>query len=577
MRYARMLTNAMLGGFALAAYLTILVLHLNPRYPLGAMPYLAGTLLASYGLNITAAFYGLIVLRQLLSTEVLSPGWISYRFLVWLSAVAATLGTTLMWANLRGFRNVLSEPSVRRMAGAAAALTLCAAICIVLVVLHRVSGRRSTKGRAAVLGVTMIASMAVPLTLRGPGIGAGRPARVPPPMTAVGPASSEARVVVVALEGASLDIIVPAAAQGRLPHLARILQSGAWLHMATIKPTQPSTVWTAAATGKLPVRNGVRSAATYFPIGSRDGLEMLPDYCFAHALVRFGFVTERAHESGDLAALPLWSILSNQGVSVGVVNWSVTQPARPVLGYLVSDRFKAGFEASLELIGSNAIWPREAVTTAVAAAQRRPATDGRPPAQSLKAPAAARCEADRIFDRMTGDLEAQMPARFRAVRFECLNAVGQFYLRFTVPGAFGDVTEEELRRFGGVLTSQYIAADTIIGRELDALRPGDLLIVVSGYGVEPLDPGKRLLERLMGNPDLTGTHERAPDGFLMAFGTDVKPGHYPRSSIVDLAPTLLYFLGLPVGRDMDGYARTDLFHRTFTDARPMTFIPSYER
>jgi hypothetical protein len=572
-----MLTNAMLGGFALAAYLTILVLLLNPRYPLGAMPYLAGTLLASYGLHMTAAFYVLIVLRQLLSTEVLSPGWISYRFLVWLSAVATTLGAVLMWANLRGFRNVLTEETVKRMAGAAAALTVCAAVCIVLVVIHRLSGRRSTKGRAAVLAVTMIVSLAVPLTLRGPGIGPSRAARVPPPMAAVEPAPSDARVVVVALEGASLDIIVPAAAQGRLPHFARILQTGAWLHVATIKPTQPSTVWTAAATGKLPVRNGVRAAATYFPFGSDDGLEMLPDFCFAHALVRFGFVTERYHESGDLSALPLWSILSNQGVSVGVVNWSVTQPARPVLGYLVSDRFKAGLEASLELIGSNAIWPREAVTTAVAAAQRRPAPDGRVPAQPLKAPAAARCEADRIFDRITGDLEAQMPARFRAVRYECLNAVGQFYLRYTMPGAFGDVTEEELHRFGGVLTSQYVAADAIVGRELEALRPGDLLIVVSGYGVEPLDPGKRLLERVMGNPDLTATHERAPDGFLMAFGTDVKAGHYPRSSIVDLAPTLLYYLGLPVGRDMDGYARTDLFQRALTEARPMTFIPTYER
>ena len=31
------------------------------------------------------------------------------------------------------------------------------------------------------------------------------------------------------------------------------------------------------------------------------------------------------------------------------------------------------------------------------------------------------------------------------------------------------------------------------------------------------------------------------------------------ASVVDVVPTVLYFLGLPVGRDMDGYARTDLF------------------
>ena len=42
---------------------------------------------------------------------------------------------------------------------------------------------------------------------------------------------------------------------------------------------------------------------------------------------------------------------------------------------------------------------------------------------------------------------------------------------------------------------------------------------------------------------------------------------------MDVVPTLLYFLGLPIGRDMDGYARTDLFQRTFTDERPIYVHP----
>ena len=49
------------------------------------------------------------------------------------------------------------------------------------------------------------------------------------------------------------------------------------------------------------------------------------------------------------------------------------------------------------------------------------------------------------------------------------------------------------------------------------------------------------------------------------------------ASVVDLVPTVLYFLGLPIGRDMDGYARTDLFKSSFTDERPITFIPTYDR
>jgi hypothetical protein len=76
---------------------------------------------------------------------------------------------------------------------------------------------------------------------------------------------------------------------------------------------------------------------------------------------------------------------------------------------------------------------------------------------------------------------------------------------------------------------------------------------------------------------MSGTHERAPDGFLLAYGTVVEPGRHQRGAIVDLTPTVLYFLGLPVGRDMDGYARLDLFKKTFTTGRPMAFVPTHNR
>src|SRR4029077_6267290 len=111
-----------------------------------------------------------------------------------------------------------------------------------------------------------------------------------------------------------------------------------------------------------------------------------------------------------------------------------------------------------------------------------------------------------------------------------------------------------------------------------ALGTDDLLVVVSGFGMEPLGLGKRLLERVIGDPELSGTHEDAPDGFLLAYGAPVARGRtQARASVVDIVPTILYFLGLPIGRDMDGYARTDLFQKSFTEPRPITFIPTYDR
>jgi len=95
--------------------------------------------------------------------------------------------------------------------------------------------------------------------------------------------------------------------------------------------------------------------------------------------------------------------------------------------------------------------------------------------------------------------------------------------------------------------------------------------------MEPLPVDKRMLERYLGTPELSGTHEDAPDGFMLAYGAAVAPGRKDRASVVDVVPTILYFLGLPVAHDMDGYARIDVFRREFSVGRPVAGIQTYER
>jgi predicted AlkP superfamily phosphohydrolase/phosphomutase len=163
------------------------------------------------------------------------------------------------------------------------------------------------------------------------------------------------------------------------------------------------------------------------------------------------------------------------------------------------------------------------------------------------------------------------------MRYQGLDTVGHYYLQQAVPRAFGGVSDEARRESARVLEQYYRYIDNEIGKAVEQLAPDDLLLVVSAFGMEPVRVPKRVLERLLGNRELSGTHERAPDGFLMAYGTAVRPGRLPRASILDVAPTVLYYFGLPIGRDMDGFARTDIFSRAFTDERPLTFIPSHER
>ena len=89
--------------------------------------------------------------------------------------------------------------------------------------------------------------------------------------------------------------------------------------------------------------------------------------------------------------------------------------------------------------------------------------------------------------------------------------------------------------------------------------------------------GKRMLARLLGETRLSGSHEGAPDGFMLALGGPIARGRFPVGSVLDVTPTLLYLAGLPVARDMDGGARTDIFAPAFTAEHPVAFIPTYGR
>lgn len=580
-----MLSNSAIAGALASIYLTIVVLHLNPSFPLSTavLPLVLAMGLV-YGVNLTAVFYGLIVVRQLVATDVLSPGWLSVRLLSWLCTLAAGGVSVTMWLNLHALGPVL-EPAVSgRMTIAAVALSASAVVFLLVALAHL--GRRGGRVSAVLLTAMMAISMAAPLAARGWGGVYRLAARPVAPMMGAEAARPEARVVVLAVDGASLDVISPAVAGGRLPNFGRIFDGGAVLHLATLRPTQAETVWSAAATGRLPVANGVRASASY-RVRERDPIiELLPDYCFAQSLVALGFLREQPHDSGSLLARPLWHVLSGVGLTVGVVGFPLTHPASPVNGFLISDELHRVSGATFGLDATAAVSPPSLLPDVLEALRTPTSPDPvrlvsaiaqTPQGDADARPDPAPILADRMHLQVWRALAAKTAPRFVAVRLPGLDAMAHYFLRYREPAAFGDVSEDEQRRYGRVLDDYYGFLDTVIGQALDGLGPDDLVLVVSAFGMEPLSPGKRMLEQLVGNARLSGTHERAPDGFLMAFGQAVTPGRPGRASVLDLAPTILYYLGLPVGRDMDGFARTDLFSESFTASRPITFIPTYGR
>ena len=503
-------------------------------------------------------------------------------------AVAALGGAALMYANLQTFAIEIDQSAALAAESGALMLMAAAAMFALLSLARARSVRRGGASWAALLLIVSAASVAGAIASRGRGVTRALDARPIDVSIDNGLGGRPARVTIIALDAGSLDFITSATAEGRLPNFGRILDAGAVMRIATVHPASAETVWAAVATGKLPQKNGIRSASAYSALAGGDAIHLLPDYCFAHSLVRFGLLMAEPHSSATLRARPLWTILSSRGASVGVVGWPLTYPAPVVRGFLVSDALArlAGTASGIE--GSAAVSPPELEQTALAALEEPP-LEGRTDVVPASIEAERSIErglgrfdeagrVDRAFGRVAQALSRVQPPQVMLVRYQSLDLIGHYFLRYATPAEFGDVTEDERRRLGRVLEQHYRIVDEAIGAAMTSLGPDDLLVVVSGYGMEPLGVVRRLVERAIGDPDVSGTHDRAPDGFLLAYGASAARGRLrTRGSIVDVVPTVLYFLGVPIGRDMDGYARTDLFQRAFTEDRPITFIPTYDR
>ena len=439
MRYLRMLSNSVIAAGVASGYLIALFLQLNPAVsidPATLIP-IATVLAVAYGANLTVLFYALIVFRQILAVEVLSPGWLSVRLLSWLCTIAAAAGAALMWLNLLGFGDVLDRETRDRMFVGAALVTAAGAVFLLLGLAHL--GRRGGRVSAAMLSATMVLSVIAPVIARGPARAAPAPARLQ--VADVGPALLDRRVTVLMFDGASLEFITPEVAAGRLPNIGRILSQGSSLYLATLRPTQAEPVWSAAATGHYPMANGIRSAAIYRALGGTP-IQLLPDYCFSQALVSFGFLTEEAQTADDLLARPIWDILADRGARVGVIGWPLTQPAPSVNGFVVSDTFHRLSEPELNLDQSSAVWPPELLDQARLALQTPADPDPVALVSTMGAPQPtddydvrsdrAPVVADRVHLQLLNAV-GDHPPSLLAVRFPGIDAVGHRFLRYADP------------------------------------------------------------------------------------------------------------------------------------------------
>ncbi len=353
------------------------------------------------------------------------------------------------------------------------------------------------------------------------------------------------KITIIGLEGVTFDFLIPLMNQGKLPNFAWLINKGCWGKLKSFTPNDPIILTSSFNTGKWPSKHRQISNYRYQLFTFNQEIEAVPHYIFFRQLTRLKLLLPRP-------VLPhrftkdIWSIFKDNKTNFVHTDWpykmKIEKPSQSV--ETLFERFFQDLKFETEEIFSR-----------------------------LKTSFYTDCT---IEDRFSKERKKKQPD-LSSLMMSGLNGVERYFYIFSFPKLFGSTDQERITKFGPVIERYYQYYDQILGRYLGALRENELLMVYSAHGIEPLPLWKRFVEGLLGNSDVSAYHDLAPDGTIFFYGKEIAQGkNIEGIRIIDIAPTLLYYLGLHVGLDMDGIAKTYIFQDDFRAENPVPYITSYD-
>jgi hypothetical protein len=357
------------------------------------------------------------------------------------------------------------------------------------------------------------------------------------------------RVAVIGVDGCDWEKLAPLVEAGRLPTFQKLMDGGAYGPLLSIEPLVSPRIWTTIATGKTVDKHGIQ-----------------------------GFVNERGVPVNATmwTATPIWDIVSGHGAPVGVVGWYVTWPVEARNGFIISDRVHSLVRGPVQAAQSLAGTPTNGRLEAFGAFEFDPAYKRYPTSEKrylqnriVDEPLRWGYLRDHVYSELAFRLCPAYRPTFTAVYFRGVDFVQHFFWKYSDPEPFGGVTPAEEAAYGGVIASYYEYQDGLLARLLDALGDDVNVILVSDHGFQArLDPDPS-------RPELTGMHDLR--GVFIASGPAFRAaGHYEGATILDIAPTALAVMGLPVAEDMDGRVLEEIIRSEHLERHPVSTLASYE-
>ncbi len=405
---------------------------------------------------------------------------------------------------------------------------------------------------------------------------------------------TDLKVLLIGIDGATLDIIEPLAKAGRLSQFKQLMDIGTYAKLRSQKPMLSPSLWTTIATGHQRSRHNI----TYF-FSRQDQKDKAPNLV----------------SSNDRKTLALWNIVSEFKKDVFVDGWWVTWPAEPVHGKMVSDRLAQ----SRWSIWTNSqkteylTYPSEMLAEIkhmivdptnppmnelqqlvdLTDAERSEMLNAKKPifAHALSVSKFGYC-AQRTYENIALHIFDHIQPDLSMIFLIAVDPICHTFWHYFHPEQFsGYIEPDKVPRFGKCIPAIYEHNDSYLAELLPKTNSNTVVIIVSDHGFQASGNLPRKTEVIDYRPlgidhvekidqpvtvGMSGIHHI--DGTFIASGGPIIKGakYKEQPSIADITPTILALMGLPVGKDMAGRVLEEIISPKFLAAHPVQYIDSYE-
>ncbi|MFN2441334.1 MAG: alkaline phosphatase family protein [Thermoanaerobaculia bacterium] len=339
------------------------------------------------------------------------------------------------------------------------------------------------------------------------------------------------RVAILGLEAADWQLVRELINDGRMPNIGSLMDAGTSAVVQPIQPTLAPLAWTSLATGVAPDRHGILD---YMQPGGGTPVDSRSRRAPAMWDIAQAFGRQSLVVSWWASWPPVRPGLTQFDLPMALVPEAVYPPeASEIVAPMLIEEGAIGFQDMQRFLNVTESEFQQAIGS----------NDPSDPIRMLRSTLAKTWSDHRAALAL---FEKQTPA-LTMVLYSGSDTVNHLFSPYHPPKR-QVVPLEEYRRYWPTVAAYYSEIDRLIGEWIQVLPTDTTLLVVSPYGMD-WDEG-RPIARPAGESHLA---EHRGNGVLIAFGNRVVPSRARRTiGVLDITPTVLALLGLPVSREMPG-------------------------